>query len=261
MAASYDFSNKVILITGATGGIGQATALAFAKAHAKAIVLADLPSASASASTLVSAITAVSPSTSATFYALDVTAGDQVAACVHATVARFGSLDVAFNNAGVLSKTASLIDTPDEEYDRTLGVDLKGVFLGLKHEIRQMLAQDPQGGVIVNSASIAGILGGPMIAPYVAAKHGVIGLTKTAALEYAAQGVRVNAIAPSAVATEMIQHWLQDPAQREYILGGIPVKRAATVEEIANSVLYLCSDAAGFVNGATLVLDAGQTVQ
>ncbi|KAK9381375.1 3-ketoacyl-ACP reductase [Kockiozyma suomiensis] len=258
MSATYDFSDKVVLITGAVGGIGKATAIAFAKAHAKVIVLCDLPKSESAASELIAIINEFG--SEAAFFGFDVSNDEQVRAAVKAIVAKFGRLDVAFNNAGVLSASKPLIETSEEEYEHTLAVDLKGVFLGLKYEIQQMLSQSPSGGVVVNSASIAGILGGPMIGAYAAAKHGVIGLTKTAALEYGGQGVRVNAIAPAAVGTEMIQHWLQDPVQREYILGGIPLKRAATVEEIAGSVLYLCADVAGFVNGATLVLDGGQTV-
>ena len=183
------------------------------------------------------------------------------AASVQALVARavdtYGKIDAAFNNAGILPPTADFADMKEEDFDRVIAVDLRGVFLCMKYELEAMLRNG--GGAIVNTASVAGVVADPGMAPYVAAKHGVVGLTKAAALDYATRGIRVNAVAPGLIATPFTQRWLADPATRERLLVNSPIGRPAQPEEIAGAVLFLCSSAASFVNGSIFVVDGGQT--
>jgi NAD(P)-dependent dehydrogenase (short-subunit alcohol dehydrogenase family) len=246
-----NFDGKVVLITGAASGIGRATALAFAERGAK-LVIGDV---SKGAEETVAQIRAAGGV--AEFVTTDVSDGASVAALVAAAVSAYGRIDVAFNNAGILPPTAPFADMEEADFDRVIAVDLRGVFLCMKHEIRAMLKNG--GGAIINTASVAGVVADPGMAPYAAAKHGVVGLTKAAALDYARQGIRVNAIAPGLIATPMTERWLADPSISERLMANSPIGRAAQPEEIAGTVLFLASPAASFINGAVFVLDGGQT--
>jgi NAD(P)-dependent dehydrogenase (short-subunit alcohol dehydrogenase family) len=245
------FAGKVVLVTGASTGIGRATARAFGARGAK-LVLGDLDERAAETASLINAAGG-----EATFVPTDVSQAGLVEALVRATVERHGRLDVAFNNAGMLPRTADLADMGVEDFDRTIAVDLRGVFLCMKYEIAQMLANG--GGAIVNTASVAGLVADPGMSPYVAAKHGVVGLTKAAALDYATRKIRVNAVAPGLVASPMTERWLADPAFKDKVLQNSPIGRPAEPDEIAGAVLFLSSDAASFVTGQTYVIDGGQT--
>jgi NAD(P)-dependent dehydrogenase (short-subunit alcohol dehydrogenase family) len=246
-----DFTGKSVLITGGATGIGRATALAFAGQGA-AVAIGDVDDRSEDT---VKAIEKLGGR--AFFRRTDVRDAGQVSALVDATVSAFGSLDCAFNNAGILPPTGMLADMDDEMFDEIVAVDLRGVFLCMKYQIRHMLRAG--GGAIVNTASIAGLVADPGMSPYVAAKHGVIGLTKAAAIDYARDNIRVNALAPGFVQTPMTQRWIDDPEFMKILIANSPVGRAASPEEITGIVLYLCSDLASFATGQTFVVDGAQT--
>ena len=244
-------TDRVVLVTGAATGIGRAAALAFAQ-HGDAVVIGDID---ARAGETVTAIEQAGGR--ALFVQTDVTVDAQVEHLVAAAVETFGGLHAAFNNAGLLPPTAPLAEMSELDWDRVIDVDLKGVFLCLKHEIAHMLGAG--GGAIVNTASVAGVVADPGMAPYVAAKHGVVGLTKAAALDYARLGIRVNAVAPGLVETPMTERWLGDPEIFAALMANSPIGRPAAPEEIAGVVLFLCSDAASFATGQVYVIDGGQT--
>ncbi len=246
-----DFTGKAVLITGGATGIGRATALAFARQGAR-VAIGDVNEQAAEAVKLIT-----EAGGTAFFKQTDVRKGAEVSALVDATLSAYGRMDCAFNNAGILPPTMPMADMPEDTFGEVLAVDLEGVFLCMKYEIRHML--EAGGGAIVNTASIAGLVADPGMAPYVAAKHGVIGLTKAAALDYAKQNIRINAIAPGFVATPMTQRWIDDPEFRAVLLAHSPVGRAAQPEEITGIVLYLCSDLASFATGQTFVVDGAQT--
>jgi NAD(P)-dependent dehydrogenase (short-subunit alcohol dehydrogenase family) len=248
-AEASDYSGKVVLMTGAASGIGRATALAFARQGAR-LVIGDV---SEQAEATVAQIKASGGE--ALFLHTNVAESTEVQALVRTAAEKFGGIDFAFNNAGVLPPTADFADTAEAWFDRVIAVDLRGVFLCLKYQLPVL----KRGSAIVNTASVAGVVADPGMAPYAAAKHGVIGLTRAAALEYAAKGIRVNAIAPGLVETPMTRDWLTNPAMKEKLLANSPVGRAAQPEEIAGVVLFLCSPAASFVNGAVWLVDGGQT--
>lgn len=246
-----DFTGKVVLITGGATGIGRATALAFARQGAR-VAIGDINDQAAET------VKQIAEAGGAAFFKqTDVRKGDQVSALVDATLSAYGRMDCAFNNAGILPPTLPMAEMPDDTFGEVLAVDLEGVFLCMKYEIRHML--EAGGGAIVNTASIAGLVADPGMAPYVAAKHGVIGLTKAAALDYAKQNIRINALAPGFVATPMTQRWIDDPEFRAVLLAHSPVGRAAQPEEITGIVLYLCSDLASFATGQAFVVDGAQT--
>jgi NAD(P)-dependent dehydrogenase (short-subunit alcohol dehydrogenase family) len=247
----FDLDGKVVLITGAATGIGRATALAFAACGAK-LVIGDVSDAAAETVEEIKA-----GGGKALYLKTDVSDAASVQELVNAAVSTFGRLDAAFNNAGILPPTADFADMSEEDFDRVIRIDLKGVFLCMKYEIQAMLKTG--GGAIVNTASVAGVVADPGMAPYAAAKHGVAGLTKAAALDYASRGIRVNAVAPGLVSTAMTKRWLADPAFKEKLLSNSPMGRAAAPEEIAGTVLFLCSPAASFTNGAIIMVDGGQT--
>ncbi|MFD1066540.1 SDR family NAD(P)-dependent oxidoreductase [Oceanobacillus locisalsi] len=250
MAQEKDFEGKVVLITGAASGIGEATALKFAERGAK-VAIGDI---NEDSEKVVQQIK--DNGGDAVFFKTDVSNADQVKALIEKTSDHFGQIDCAFNNAGILPKIASFIETAEEDFDKTIAVDLKGVFLCLKYELEYMMKEG--GGSIVNTASVAGLIADPDMSPYVAAKHGVVGLTKAAGIEYADKGIRVNAVAPGVTATPLAKEKLEDPQIREEMIGNVPADRAATPDEIAETVLYLSSDKASFVMAQTYVIDGGQ---
>ncbi|MDR6127081.1 NAD(P)-dependent dehydrogenase (short-subunit alcohol dehydrogenase family) [Sphingomonas sp. SORGH_AS802] len=251
MSHQSRFTDKVVIVTGASTGIGRATAIAFAREGAR-VVIGDFDDAAADTASAI-----IDAGGSAMFVKTDVSQDTSVQGLVQAAIDTHGRLDIGFNNAGLLPRTADLADMSVEDFDRTIAVDLRGVFLCMKYHIAQMLRNG--GGAIVNTASVAGLVADPGMAPYVAAKHGVVGITKAAALDYATRNIRVNAVAPGLVATPMTERWLTDPAFKEKLLQNSPIGRAARPEEIATTVLYLSSDAASFVTGQTYVVGGGQT--
>ena len=246
-----DFTGKSVLITGAATGIGRATALAFARQGAS-VAIGDVDARAADAVREI-----VQAGGQAFYQRTDVRQAADVAALVDATVARFGGLNCAFNNAGILPPTLPLAEMADDTFDDILAVDLLGVFLCMKYQIRQMLKAG--GGAIVNTASIAGLVADPGMAPYVAAKHGVIGLSKAGALDYARHNIRINAIAPGFVQSPMTQRWIDDPEFMKVLMANSPVGRYAKPEEISGIVLFLCSDLASFATGQTFIIDGAQT--
>ena len=193
----------------------------------------------------------------AIFVRTDVSVESDVKNLIAAAVMTYGGLNFAFNNAGVLPPTGMLVEMDESTFDQTLAVDLKGVFLCMKHEITHML--ESGGGAIVNTASIAGLIAEPGISAYVAAKHGVIGLSKAAAVEYASKGIRINALAPGLVNTAMTKAWFDDPNMSAYFTANTPIGRVSQPAEIAGMVLFLCSDFASFTVGQTFVIDGGYT--
>ena len=249
MAAELE--GKVGLITGGTSGIGRETAVRFAKAGAKVVVAGRREKEGLETVELVR-----TAGGEGFFVKTDVSKAAEVNALVKKTVEHFGQLDVAFNNAGIEGVWAPIVRQSEEDFDRTINVNLKGVWLCLKYEIRQMLRQGG-GGSIVNMASVLGMIGSVGVSGYTASKHGVIGLTKTAALENAKAGIRVNAVCPGFVETPMSDRTLCSPAVHEQVLRLHPIGRLGKSPEIAEAVVWLCSDQASFVTGHSLVLDGG----
>ncbi|HMG06820.1 MAG TPA: glucose 1-dehydrogenase [Chthoniobacterales bacterium] len=249
--SQFDFTGKVALVTGGSTGIGRATALLFARSGAR-VVIGDInPEGRKTVETIEQ------EGGTALFVETDVTSAGQVESLVSTTVKTYGGLHCAFNNAGALPAGALLADVEESAFEKIMAVDLKGVFLSMKCEIRHMLQSG--GGAIVNNASVAGMIAEPGISPYVAAKHGVIGLTKAAGIEYASQGIRINALAPGLVETGMTKHWFDDPDTRSRLLANAPIGRAAQPEEMAGMVLFLCSDLASYAAGQIFVVDGGYT--
>ena len=247
----FNFSGKVALVTGGSRGIGRATALLFAQSGAK-VVIGDVDPAG---DETVEAIKR--DGGEATFVRTDVSVESDVKNLIATAVKTYGELNCAFNNAGVLPPTVALVEMEESTFDQTLAVDLKGVFLCMKHEITHMLQSG--GGAIVNTASIAGLIAEPGISAYIAAKHGVIGLSKAAAVEYASKGIRINALAPGLVNTAMTKAWFDDPNMSAYFTANTPIGRVSQPAEIAGMVLFLCSDLASFAVGQTFVIDGGYT--
>jgi NAD(P)-dependent dehydrogenase (short-subunit alcohol dehydrogenase family) len=249
------FTNKVALVTGAGSGLGLATAKAFAKAGA-AVALADTDEAAIHAA----ADELTAQRMKALAIRTDVSDDAQVQAMVEQTVAAFGRLDAAYNNAGIQNVLADTADATREDFDRVTAVNLSGVWSCMKFELRQMREQGS--GAIVNCSSIGGIVGGAGRATYHAAKYGVIGLTTSAALEYAAKGIRINAICPGLFDTPMSDR-MQAAGQTEALanmLEQVPIARLGRADEIADAVLWLCSDASSYVIGHALVVDGGYTI-
>ncbi|MGZ5280527.1 MAG: SDR family oxidoreductase, partial [Pseudobdellovibrionaceae bacterium] len=251
MASSlqFDLKDKIAFITGGSTGIGRATALAFAKAQAK-VMIADVNTDAGS----MMARTIKEQGGVAEFVKCDVSKESDVKAAIEKTIQAFGGLDYAFNNAGIEGEQFFTPECPTNNWDKVIQTNLTGVWLCMKYEIPEMLKRG--GGAIVNCSSIAGLIGFPGIPAYVAAKHGVLGLTKTAALEYAKSNIRVNAVCPGVIQTPMIDRFVHGEAQAlQQLSAGEPVGRIGRPEEIASSVLWLCSDASSFVTGHPLVVD------
>jgi NAD(P)-dependent dehydrogenase (short-subunit alcohol dehydrogenase family) len=242
---------KVGLVTGGTSGIGRDTAVLFAKSGVKVVVAGRREAEGKETVELVHAAGG-----DGLFVKTDVTKAAEVEALIHTTVERFGRLDLAFNNAGTEGVWVPIIKQSEEEWDRTININLKGVWLCLKYEIKQMLKQGG-GGAIVNMASITGLVGSASAAAYSASKHGVVGLTKSAALETARVGIRINAVCAGAIETSMSERLFGAPNVHKYVLSCHPIGRFGRPSEVAEAVVWLCSDRASFMTGQCLVLDGG----
>ena len=244
--------DKVALVTGGTSGIGRATAIAYAKQQAKVVVVGRRMDEGEETVRLIQEADG-----EAIFVQADVTKEADVEAMLDKAVSVFGRLDIAFNNAGMGGENPSLIEQTEAEYDCTMNVNVKGIWLSMKYEIAQMLKQES--GSIVNMASAVGVVALPNIPLYTASKHAVIGLTKAAALQYAKAGIRINGVAPGAIQTDMFEA-VTDEA-KAYLTGLHPIGRVGTPLEVANAVLFLSSDMASFVTGETLMIDGGSVAQ
>ena len=294
---SRQFEGKVALVTGGSSGIGRATALAFAREAAK-VVVADVDVAGgeetvrlireasiAAPKKIHAAVPALAgarlrstvanyptkensdktgtygwDSDAARFVMTDVSKAAEVQALIQKVLKTFGRLDYAFNNAGIEGITGSTVDQSEGNWDRVINTNLKGVWLAMKYEIPELLKQGE--GAIVNTSSVAGLVGFQAIPAYVASKHGVVGLTKSAALEYAKSGIRINAVLPGVIRTPMVERFLHGDGKVEAsLLEQQPMGRFGTPEEIAETVIWLCSDAASFVTGHALVADGGFVMQ
>ncbi|MQA10979.1 MAG: glucose 1-dehydrogenase [Pseudonocardiaceae bacterium] len=242
-------SGKAGLVTGAASGIGRACAIRMA-AEGAAVVVADLESARAGGEQTVQTIT--EDGGRAEFFACDVARAADNQALVEHVVDRFGTLDFAHNNAGVGVHTL-LADTEDEDFDRVIAVNLRGTFLGMKHQIRQMLRGGS--GAIVNTSSNAGLRGVRLLSAYTASKHGILGLTKNGAIEYANDGIRINAVCPGAIMTPLMSN--ESPERQQQILRPQAMSRFGEPDEVAAAVTWLCSDEASFVTGVAMPVDAG----
>lgn len=255
MNPTYDFTGQVALVTGASSGMGLATARAFAEVGAAVVLVAhDEPALLAAAEEFAAAGHRVLAVT------CDVADEEQVAAMVERTIMTFGRLDMAFNNAGIQAPPTDAADEPAELFDRVNDVNLRGVWACMKHELRVM--RDQGSGAIVNCSSLGGLVGLPGRAAYHASKHGVIGLTRSAALEYAPRGVRINAICPGTIDTPMVADMLANgELDLATALANQPIARLGRADEIAASVLWLCSPGASFVVGVALPVDGGYTAQ
>lgn len=250
-----EFDGKVALITGAAAGIGATTAILFASKGVR-VVVSDIDSTGGEQT--VEAIKAQGGT--AIFVKADVSQEADVKALVDQTLRQFNRLDYAFNNAGIEGPQAPTAAVATEDFDRIIAINLRGVWLSMKYEIPPMLSQG--GGAIVNMSSIAGVVGSPGVPAYVASKHGVVGLTKNAALEYSKQGLRVNAVCPAVIDTPMIERFTKgDEQNRQQMSAMHPVGRMGTAEEVANAVIWLCSDKASFVTGHIMPVDGGYTAQ
>jgi len=246
---------KVALITGAASGIGRATAIAAAREGAKVLVVDAVPAGEDTVKLIKDA------GGEAAFHKCDVTRAAEVEATVAAAVKLFGRLDCAHNNAGIIGKSLHTADDTEENFDRIIAVDLKGVWLCMKYEILQMLKQGAR-GAIVNTASAAGLVGSHGQPAYTAAKHGVIGLTKVAALEYARHDIRVNSVCPGVIDTAMVAEMVTGhPRLRDRLIAVEPIRRMGKPQEIGEAVVWLMSDYASFVTGASLPVDGAMTAQ
>jgi NAD(P)-dependent dehydrogenase (short-subunit alcohol dehydrogenase family) len=246
-----ELQDKVALVTGGTSGIGRDTAVLFAKAGAKVVVAGRRAKEGAATIDLIRVAGG-----DALFVKADVSKASEVEALVQKTVEKFGRLDVAFNNAGIEGVMTPIVKQSEEDWDRTIAINLKGVWLCLKYEIQQMLKQR-SGGAIVNMASVSAMIGTAGGAAYTASKHGVVGLTKSAALETARAGIRVNAVCPAVIESPMADRLYGAPRLQKYALGLHPIGRFGKGQEVAEAVVWMCSDRASFMTGQTLVLDGG----
>ena len=251
---SFSFEGKVALVTGGSAGTGRATALAFGAAGA-VVVIADTNVDGGHAS----AAMIVEQGGKALFVKADVTRAQDVEALVDKAVATYGRLDFAFNNAGVDDAPGATAESEEEEFDRIMALNVKGTWLCMKHQLRQMLRQEG-GGAIVNAASAMGLVGGPGQALVAASKHAIVGMTRSAAAEYAGAGVRINSICPGTVRTPAMAKVLdRDPQRAQEMVARVPAGRLGEPRDVANAVLWLCSEHASFVTGHQLAIDGGLT--
>lgn len=246
-----DLEGKVTIITGGTSGIGRETAVLFARNGAKVVVAGRRRNEGEETMKQVRAAGG-----DGLFMQTDVSKSADVQALIKKTVEKFGRIDCAFNNAGIEGNWTPIVDQSEEDWDKVININLKGVWLCLKYEIQQMLKQG-NGGTIVNMSSVAGLMGTPAAAPYGASKHGVIGLTRTAALEYAHNKIRVNAVCPAVIETPMGERLFGAPEAREWAMSKHPIGRFGKPGEIAEAVLWLCSEKSSFMTGHYIVLDGG----
>lgn len=246
------FADKVALITGGSTGIGRATALVFAREGAKVVVASRGVEGGEETVRLIKDIGG-----EAFFVKTDVAKASEVEALVNKVVETYGRLDIAFNNAGVEGQVKPIIEQTEADFDFVMDINVKGVWLSMRYQIPQMLKQGS--GAIVNTSSTLGLVGFAGISPYVASKHAVLGLTKSVALEYAKSGIRINAVAPGAIETEMVNRVTDGNPEAMAQLH--PLGRIGKSEEIAEAVVWLCSDAASFITGQTLTIDGGYTAQ
>ena len=246
---------KVALVTGAGSGIGRASAKAVAREGAKVVVADVAVEGGEETARMVR-----SGGGEATFVRTDVSQAAEVEALVETAVRTYGRLDCAHNNAGILGRMVATADCPEEDWDRILAVNVKGVWLCMRYEVPQILKQG--GGAIVNTSSTAGLTAFQNFPAYVASKHGVSGITKAAALDYARAGIRVNAVCPGFIHTPMVQPFMTgSPEVEKQFLAALPIGRIGEPEEVAEAVVWLCSDAASYVTGHMLVVDGGLTAQ
>jgi NAD(P)-dependent dehydrogenase (short-subunit alcohol dehydrogenase family) len=251
-SANSSFADKVVLITGGTAGIGRATAVAFARHGAHVVVSGRRKTEGEESVALVEKLGG-----EGLFVRADVSREEDVVELIARTVEHFGRLDIAFNNAGILERGLTT-DVTAESYERIFGINVRGVAFGLKHQIAAMLKTG--GGNIVNNASVLGIRPYPELSLYNASKSAVIGLTKTAALEYATKGIRVNAVCPAIIETDMTATAREDEQTHNGLLLLHPVRRFGSPDEVADAVLWLCSPGSGFITGVALPVDGGFTV-
>ncbi len=249
------FAGKVALVTGGSSGIGRATAIAFAREGVLVVVASRRVEEGEETIRLVKEV-----GSDGFFVQTDVTKAADANAMVEKTTGSYGRLDYAFNNAGIEQVPSPLVEQTEETFDQIMNINVKGVWLSMKYQIPQMLKNG--GGAIVNMSSAAGLIGLAGSPIYAASKHAVLGLTKSVALEYAKVGVRINAVSPGAVETDLLERVFKDnPQVREQVMAMHPIGRAGKPEEIASAVVWLCSDGASFVTGQTLALDGGFTSQ
>lgn len=255
MSVTYDFTGKVALVTGAASGMGFAAAKAYAQAGAS-VMLSDI-----SETALNAAVAELNGEKGKVAgFVCDVTSEEQVAALVKHTVATFGGLDMAYNNAGIQVPAVDAADEDAENFDKVNAINLRGVWACMKHELKYMREQGS--GSIINCSSVGGLVGLEKLASYHASKHGVLGMTKSAALEYAERGIRINAVCPGAINTPMVSDMIDKGViTEEFVAKKQPINRLGRPEEVANAVMWLSSDAASFVIGHALAVDGGFTIQ
>ncbi len=250
-----EFQGKVAIVTGGTSGIGRAAAVAYAREGARVVVAGRRAAEGQETVRLL-----LAQGSEAIFVTTDVSKAAQVKELVDRTMQKFGRLDFAFNNAGIEQEPTPFLEQDEETYDRVMDINVKGVWLSMKYEIPAMLKTG--GGSIVNTSSSLGVVAMPGIEIYAASKHAVIGLTKSAAVEFGKQGIRVNAVLPAAIETDMLQRFVGDSAEtRAYIMGKHPIGRIGKSEEIAEAAIWLSSSKASFVTGHSLLVDGGFTAE
>ena len=254
---SKEFEGKIALVTGGSSGIGRATAIAFAKKGAKVVIASPQEKEGEETVAMIKEV-----GSEAIFFKTDITQAIEVENLLNQTINTYSRLDYAFNNAGIEGIIRPSIEQTEENWNQVIDINLKGVWLSMKYQIPEMLKNG--GGAIVNNSSIAGLIGAPNSSIYCASKHGVIGLTRSLALEQATAGIRINAVCPGFIQTDMIERaFVQtgDSEAKAKIVAATPIGRIGQPEEVANAVVWLCSDAASFITGHSLRIDGGLTAQ